>query len=117
MPGMSAFARVGRLIAKIAAALAVIVFIVVLGSFSANFFDTALTREAKALLAPPPNPYQPEENIYLAMAGLDGASERAISDMGKERIAAYNQAVEDLLPHPEGAMELEQKWRSTGLAF
>ena len=36
-----------------------------------NWFDEDLSPEAKALLIAPPNPYEPEENLYLALLGIE----------------------------------------------
>jgi len=82
-----------------------------------NSFDAPLSEQAKALLAPPPNPYRADENIYLAMAGLEDAEDRPIVEMGQERIEAYNQALDSTLLNPELALELNKKWNAAKLTL
>jgi hypothetical protein len=113
----SRLAKFARITAKIVAGLLAFVLLLILACFILNSFDTPLSEQAKALLTPPPNPYPSEENLYFAMAGLEGAGERPIAEMGQERIAAYNQALDSLLPNPEMALELNKKWEAGKLAF
>jgi hypothetical protein len=110
MPGKPRLARIARIIAKIASGLAAFIFLLVLALFLVNSFDVPLSAQAKALLTPQPNPYPPEENIYLAMAGMEGPADRPITEMGKERIDAYNQALDSRQLSPEAALDLSKKW-------
>jgi hypothetical protein len=68
-----------------------------------NLRDEPLTPEAQALLVPPPNPYAPEDNIYLALAGLDAPSGESVTATGLARIERFNRQIELALrdPRPE----------------
>jgi hypothetical protein len=59
--------------------------------FAINARDEELSPRAKALLAPPPNPYKAEDNIYLALAGFDAPSGSSITAAGQARIDQYNE--------------------------
>jgi hypothetical protein len=111
----SRLARIARTTAKIALGLAAFVLILILAWFFVNSFDVPLSDQAKALLTPPPNPYPSNENIYLAMAGLEGAGERPIIDMGQERIEGYNQTLDSMLRNPDLSLEFNKKWESSKL--
>ncbi|HTD74314.1 MAG TPA: hypothetical protein VK652_12370 [Steroidobacteraceae bacterium] len=115
MPWKSRLARIARIAAKTAAAF--IAFVLLLGLVWAviNSFDVPLSEQAKALLMPPPNPFPADENIYLAMAGLEGAGERSITEMGQERIEAYNEALDSMLLNPDSAFGLSSQWDATKL--
>lgn len=54
-----------------------------------NWSDEALTPEAEALLRPPPNPYKPEENLYLALLGFDAPPGQSPVAAGEARLAVY----------------------------
>ena len=68
-----------------------------------NLRDEPLTPQAQALLVPPPNPYAPEDNIYLALAGLDAPSGESVTATGVARIERFNRQIELALrdPRPE----------------
>jgi hypothetical protein len=111
----SRLAKIARIAAKITGALIAFVMLFVLACFIVNSFDAPLSEQAKALLTPPPNPYPAEQNIYLALAGLDGGAERPIIEMGQERIEAYNRALDSMLLNPESALELNKQWDAAKL--
>jgi hypothetical protein len=113
----SPLAKIARVTAKIAAGLIAFVLLLVLAWILLNSFDSPLSDQAKALLTPPPNPYPPDENLYLAMAGLESAGERPIAEMGRERIETYNRALDSLLLNPELALELNKQWDAAKLVF
>jgi hypothetical protein len=115
MPGKSRPAKVARIAAKIAIGLIAFVLLFVLTCFILNSFDAPLSEQAKALLAAPPNPYPPADNLYLAMAGLEVDGQRSILEMGQERIEAYNQALDSMLLNPELPTEFMKKWESAKL--
>jgi hypothetical protein len=102
---------------KIVLGLIAFTLLIVLALFIVNSFDSPLSEQAKALLAVPPNPYPAEDNIYLAMAGLEGAGQQPITQMGQERIEAYNQALDSAMLNPETALTLSKQWDSAKLAF
>src|SRR5689334_3440126 len=68
-------------------ALAVALFAVV---FVINIPDEALTPAAQALAVAPPDPYAPEDNAYLALAGLDAPPGVAPVEAGQVRVEHYN---------------------------
>ncbi|MGC2032055.1 MAG: hypothetical protein WA642_18710, partial [Steroidobacteraceae bacterium] len=73
---------------------------ILLVSFAANLHDQPLSAEAKALLALPANPYSPDENIYISMAGFDASAAQSVVTAGEARISEYNQALDWSLAHP-----------------
>ena len=108
---------VARITVKIAAGLLAFVLFLVLAWVLVNSFDVPLSDQAKALLKPPPNPFAADDNIYLAMAGLEGAGDRPITEMGQIRIAAYNKALDSRLLDPELALVSNKKWDAAKLCF
>jgi hypothetical protein len=110
-------AKVARVTVKIVAGLMAFALLLVLAWALLNSFDAPLSEQAKALLAVPPNPYPSDENLYLAMAGLEGTGERPIIEMGQERIAAYDKALDSLPLNPDTALNLNRKWEATKLSF
>jgi hypothetical protein len=76
------------------------VLAILLVSFAVNLRDRPLNSEAKALLALPANPYSPDENIYIAMAGFDASAAQSIVTAGEARIREYDQALDWSLAHP-----------------
>jgi hypothetical protein len=68
-----------------------------------NLHDEPLTRETQALLVPPPNPYEPEDNIYVALAGLDAPPGASVTAAGLARIERFNRQIDLGLrdPRPE----------------
>jgi hypothetical protein len=117
MSGQSRLARIARIAAKIAAGLLAVVILIVIALFLANSFDVRLSAQAKALLAAPANPFTADQNMYLAMAGLEGPRTRPIVEMGQERIAAYDRALKSMLLSPDIGADIEKKWNSAKLAF
>jgi hypothetical protein len=72
-------------------------------AWTMNLRDEPLTPESQALLVPPPNPYAPEDNIYLALAGLDAPPGESVTVVGLARIERFNRQI-DLAsrdPRPE----------------
>jgi hypothetical protein len=83
-------------------ALAFLLFAV---AFIINARDEELSPQARALLTPPPNPYKPEDNIYLALAGADAPPGKSVIAAGLMRVSAYNQRVDALMRSPKFAGE------------
>jgi len=102
--------KIARIAAKITGGLIAFVFLIVLACFILNSFDVPLSDQSKALLAVPPNPFPADQNLYLAVAGLEGAGERPIAEMGQERIAAYDRAFDSMLLDPEKSLRLNKQW-------
>jgi hypothetical protein len=111
----SRFAKIARITSKIAGAFVGFVLLLGLVWVVINSFDVPLSDQAKALLTPPPNPYPAENNLYLAMAGMEGPADRPITQMGKERIDAYNQALDSMLLNPDLALNANSKWDAAKL--
>jgi hypothetical protein len=63
-------------------------------AWTMNLRDEPLTPESQALLVPPPNPYAPEDNIYLALAGLDAPPGESVTVVGLARIERFNRQVD-----------------------
>ena len=111
----SRVAEIARISGKIALGLLAFVFAIVLACYTLNSFDASLSEQARGLLAAPPDPYPTDDNLYLAMAGLQGKGQRSIVEMGQERIEAYNQALDSLLLNSELRTEFNKHWESNKL--
>jgi len=75
-------------------------------AFTINARDEPLSAQARALLTPPPNPYKPEENIYLALAGADAPPGEPVIAAGLTKVSTYNQRVDALTRNPTLAAEV-----------
>jgi hypothetical protein len=111
------FTRVARVSKKIAISLVAFVVLTVFVCSAINSFDVLLSAEAKTLLAAPPNLYPSEDNIYVALAGLDGPSQKSVVDTGNARIEAYNQALDSMQLDPDAAVAFSNRADSTALTF
>jgi hypothetical protein len=69
-------------------------------SLAINARDERLSPETQALLQLPRNPYQPEENIYVALAGFDAPAGQSVVATGQAKIAHYNGQVDAMLLDP-----------------
>lgn len=56
-----------------------------------NLHDEPLTPETQALLALSPNPYKPEDNIFLAIAGFNAPAGESVIAAGLAQVDYYNQ--------------------------
>jgi hypothetical protein len=65
-----------------------------------NLHDDPLTPQAQALLQIAPNPYKPEDNIYLAMVGFDAPSGQSVIADGQARVDYYDQHLDAVLRDP-----------------
>jgi hypothetical protein len=65
-----------------------------------NLHDESLTPQAQALLQIPPNPYKPEDNIYLALMGFDAPSGQSVITDGQSRVDYYDQHLDAVLRDP-----------------
>jgi len=82
-----------------------ILFVLGLLFIGINWFDEDPSPEAKAFLIAPPNPYEPEENLYLALLGIDAKEGKSPIATAQERIAAYEKALPTALKDPPRAVE------------
>jgi hypothetical protein len=69
-------------------------------AFAINARDEELTPQAHAILTPPSNPYPPEDNIYLALAGADAPPGEPVIAAGLTKVSTYNQRVDALMRNP-----------------
>ena len=106
-----------RLAAKIVATLAGVVLALFLGWLGINLFDEDLTPAARILLTLPPNPYSPENNMYVAMAGFDAPSHQSMIEAGRHRIETYNRALDTLLVNPDAGVAFSKKSEPNKLEF
>ena len=90
-----------------------ILFVLGLLFIGINWFDEDLSPEAKALLIAPPNPYEPEENLYLALLGIDAKEGESPIATAQERIAAYEKELPAALKDPPRAVDEfpDSAWR------
>src|SRR5215469_1723753 len=82
------------------AALALLLFG---AAFLINTHDEPLSAPVRTLLVPPPNPYKPEDNIYLAIEGFDAPAGESVIAAGAARIERYNRSVDAALRDPSPA--------------
>jgi hypothetical protein len=83
--------------------LVLVALLLFAAAWTINLRDQPLTLESQALRVPQPNPYAPEDNIYLALAGLDAPSGDSVTAAGLARIERFNRQI-DLAsrdPRPE----------------
>jgi hypothetical protein len=96
----SPIAKIARFLLRVVVGLALVALAILLASFAVNLHDQPLNAEAKALLAPPENPYGSDENIYISMAGFDAPAAQSVVRAGEARIREYNQTLDWNLAHP-----------------
>ncbi len=104
--------------------LAVILFA---SAYAINTRDEPLAPRTLALLQPPPNPYRPEENLYIALVGFEAPAGESVFAYGQARIDRYNARLDALLRDPmsvptekpdprslqfNGKLEFPQQWNS-----
>lgn len=61
-----------------------------------NAFDESLSPEAKRMLSAPPNALTPEQNLYLAMMGIDSLPGESTIAAGQARVTAYDKETQAL---------------------
>lgn len=98
--------RILKWVGLVAASLALIALVLLAVVFAINWRDEPLTPAARSLLAPPPNPLKPDDNIYLAMAGFTAPSGASAIAAGRSRIEHYNEHLDAVLHDPSpGAVD------------
>jgi len=75
-----------------------------------NSLDEELSPQAKALRVPAPNPYKPEENLYLALLGFDGPKGASPVATGERKLAAYESEVALALKDPQHRFSDFSSW-------
>ena len=88
-----------------------------LAMVAVNWSDEELTPEAKALLKAPPDPYKPEENLYLALLGLDAPQGASPVAAGRTRVAGYEDELAAGLRNPEYVFPHLMERRSKRMPF
>jgi hypothetical protein len=68
-------------------------------AFVLNSRDEPLSSQVQALLQPP-DPYQPEDNIYLALLGFEARAGQSVTAAGEARIEHYNRNIDGVLHDP-----------------
>ena len=74
--------------------LVLVALLLFAAAWTINLRDEPLTPEAQTLLVPAPNPYRPEDNIYLALAGFDAPPGESVTVAGLARIERFNRQVD-----------------------
>lgn len=110
-------ARAARLGLKIIAVLVGVILALALTWLGVNLVDENLTPAAKAMLTAPPNPYRPDDNIYVAIMGFEAPSQQSIIEAGKARIETYNDALDSMLVDPDAAVAFSEKPQAEKLTF
>jgi len=77
--------------------LACLLFVV---AFLINLRDEELAPQTRALLTPAPNPNKPEDNLYLALAGLNAPIGATMIAVGESRLEDHNRRVDAYQRHP-----------------
>ncbi len=80
--------------------LALVLFAI---AYSINMRDEPLTPRTLALLQPPPNPYKPQENLYIALVGFDAPAGKSVIATGQARNDRYNGELDAVLRDPMAA--------------
>src|ERR1700758_743712 len=98
LPGIAG--RILRWVGLVTGSLVLVALLLFAVVFAINWRDEALPPQARVLLAPPPNPLKPDDNIYLAMAGFTAPSGASVIATGESRIDHYNEHLEAVLHDP-----------------
>src|SRR5215472_8124346 len=98
LPGIAG--RILRWVGLVTGSLALLALLLFAVVFAINWRDQPLTQQAGALLAAPPDPLRPDDNIYLAMAGFTAPSGTSVIAAGQARIEHYNEHLDAVLHDP-----------------
>jgi hypothetical protein len=96
----SVFCRILRALGRIALWGVVSVVVLILAALAINYSDEPLSPQASALLEPPKNPYKPEDNLYIALAGFGAPAGQSMVSAGEASIARYNAQVDLMIRDP-----------------
>jgi len=79
-----------------------------------NWFDEDLSPEAKAFLIAPPNPYKPEENLYLALLGFDAEEGASPITAGQAKIGLYEKEIAAVRKDPQHVLRIfpDAPWKN-----
>ena len=84
-------------------ALAGLAALLFLAALLVNRHDEPLAPEARALRTAPQNPYDPADNIYVALLGLDAPPAESVIAAGEAQIQYYNRAIDAASRDPAAA--------------
>src|SRR5688572_21129272 len=113
----SLMARIWRALLTMAKWMFGILSVLILLVVAINANDEDLTPEAKALLIAPPNPHQPEDNLYLALLGIDAPEGLLPVAAGQARVAAHEGEVAAALKDPRYVFQDLTGTKRTKLEF
>lgn len=82
--------RIVHIAAKVIGAIFGLIITLLLVWFAVNLFDRPLSASARAILAPPPDPYRATDNVYVALVGFDAPAGKGIITVGQDRIDEAN---------------------------
>ncbi len=109
--------KVFRQIVKVALWLGAMLLVFAVAVVLINAFDEDLAPETLALLAAPPNPYPPETNLYLALAGVDAPPGTSTLAFGQAKIDDYEvklqKGVKGFMQHQEAPHQGAIAFRGT----
>lgn len=66
-----------------------------------NALDENLSPATERLLKAPPNPWTPEQNLYLALMGFDAPVGESTIEVGIARVAAHDKEADELGKNPQ----------------
>ena len=92
-----------RWVGIVAGTVALLVLLLLGVAFLVNRHDEPLAARTEALLRLPADAARPEDNIYVALQGLDAAPGRSVIEVGQARIERYNANVDAVLRDPTPA--------------
>ena len=114
---IGALSRALRALRRIALWGALTLLALIAVAFGINAFDERPSPETSALSQPPQNPYKPEENIYVALAGFDAPPGQSVFAKGQATIVRYNERADTMLHDPLFGLESFAKPDPDGLKF
>jgi hypothetical protein len=115
MPRPIAFAL--RIFSRFILWTALAVFCICLIVLGINARDEQPSVEAQTLLRLPQNRYKAEENIYVALAGLDAPVGQSVVAVGQARIALYNEQLDQILQESSIGLPLPLPKNPSALKF
>jgi hypothetical protein len=115
--GSPAWKRILRRIGQVVGGLGAVVGLLIVVALAINARDEELTPEAKAMLTPPVNRLASDNNLYVAMEGLDAPTGESMVEVGEARIRRFNETVELLSRRPELHLKEMERRNSGALHF
>jgi hypothetical protein len=79
-----------RVVAKVVAAAVGLLLALLLIWIGCNQFDRPLSASARAILTAPPDPYPPDDNLYIAVVGFDAPAGQSILQAPRSRALEFN---------------------------